>query len=578
MDYNGVMTLHNAEIADKLNRLANLLEIEGANPFRIRAYRNAARMIGNLSKDVNELIAQGENLRELPGIGQDLSEKIMTLAQTGELPLLNEIEARTPAILNDLMKIEGLGPKRIQVLYKKLGIKSINDLKSAIGKGRLRKLHGFAEKTEQKILQGIQHLTEYAQHIKLADATPIVDALIRYLKNDKSIHQVECAGSFRRHKETVGDLDILVASHDNKNVIDHFIRYSEIADVISEGTTRAAVHLRSGIQVDLRVVAPKSFGAALLYFTGSKEHNIAIRKLAVQQNLKINEYGIFKGEKEIGGQTEKEVYQKIGLPYIEPELREDRGEIAAAKKNHLPKLITLKDIRGDLHVHTNATNGTASLEEMVKAAEEYGHEYIAITDHSQHLSVAHGLDKKRLLAQIKAIDKLNAKLKKIVVLKAIDVDILEDGSLDMPDSVLKELDLTVCSIHNLFNFPMEKQTERLLRAMDNPYFTILSHPSGRLINKREPYALDMERVIRAAKDRGCILELNAQPDRLDLNDIYCKLAKEIGARIVISTDAHSTSQYTYMQFGIYQARRGWLEKADVVNTRPLKELMKLLKR
>jgi DNA polymerase (family 10) len=572
------MTIHNSEIADKLNRLANLLEIEGANPFRIRAYRNAARIIGNLSKDVSDLVAQGENLCDLPGIGQDLSEKITTLAQTGELPLLTQIEARTPAILNDLMKIEGLGPKRIQVIYKKLGIKSINDLRSAIGKGRLRRLHGFGEKTEQKILQGIEHLTEYGQRIKLAEIIPVVESLTRYLKNNQAVKEIECAGSFRRRKETVGDLDILVSAKENKTVIEHFVKYGEIADIISEGSTRAAVHLRSGIQVDLRVVSPGSFGAALLYFTGSKEHNIAIRKIAVQKNLKINEYGIFKGEKELGGRTEEEIYKQIGLSYIEPELREDRGEIAAARKKQLPKLITLNDIRGDLHCHTTATNGTASLEAMAKAAEEFGHEYLAITDHSEHLSVAHGLDKKGLLTQIKAIDKLNSKLKKLVILKSIDVDILEDGSLDMPDSILKELDLTVCSIHNLFNLPLKKQTERIIRAMDNPCFNILSHPTGRLINKRQPYAIDIERIIHAAKERGCILELNAQPDRLDLNDIYCKLAKDIGARLAISTDAHSPSQFAYMQFGIYQARRGWLEKADVVNTRPLKELMKILKR
>lgn len=572
------MAIHNMEIAEKFIELANLLEIEGANPFRVRAYRNASRTIGSLSKNISDLIANGDDLTELPGIGKDLAEKIQTIVKTGELPLLKEIASRTPPILNELMKIEGLGPKRVQAIYKKLGIKSINDLKSAIEKGRLRKLSGFGEKTEQKILQGIQHLDQYVLRIKLTDTLPIVASLTRYLKTIKGINEIECAGSFRRRKETVGDLDILVAAEEGKKIIDLFVKFDEIADVVSQGETRSTVHLHSGIQVDLRVVLKKSYGAALLYFTGSKEHNIAIRKIAVQKKLKINEYGVFKGNKQIAGKTETDVYRQIGLSFIEPELREDRGEIEAARKKQLPTLIKLDDIRGDLHCHTVATDGDSSLEAMAKAAAERSYEYIAITDHSKHLTVAHGLDKKAVFKQIKAIDKLNAKLKKIVILKSIEVDILEDGSLDLPDDVLKELDLTICSLHSKFNLPLKKQTERVIRAMDNPYFNILAHPTGRLINKREPYSIDIEHIIKAAKDRGCIIELNAQPERLDLNDIHCKIAKEIGAKITINSDAHSTTQFANMEFGVFQARRGWLEKGDVVNTLSVEQLRKVLKR
>ncbi len=571
------MTIHNMEIAEKFYTLANLLEIENANPFRVRAYRNAARVISGLGNNVADLIKQGADLSELPGIGNDLAEKIKWLVETGELPILTEIESRLPPILNELMKIEGLGPKRVQIIYKNLHIKNIHDLKNAISKGRLRKLIGFGEKTEKKILEGLQHIGQYAQRAKLADVFPIVDALLRYLKKSKAAEQVECAGSFRRRKDTIGDLDILAVANEGEKVIDHFVKFEEVADIISQGTTRSTVRLHSGIQVDLRVVPNMSYGAALLYFTGSKDHNIALRKLALQKKLKINEYGAFKGKKQIAGRSEEEMYRQIGLPYIPPELREERGEIAAAFKNHLPRLITLNDIRGDLHCHTKATDGNATLENMAKAAEEHGYEYIAITDHSKHLAFTHGLDKKTLFKQIKAIDKLNSKLKKLIILKSIELDILEDGSLDLPNEVLKELDLTVCAIHSLFHLPQKKQTERILRAMDNPYFTILAHPCGRLINQRESYQVDLERIMHAAKERGRILELNAQPDRLDLNDIHCKMAKDIGVKISIATDAHSLSQFDYMKFGVFQAQRGWLEKQDVVNTYSLKALRKVLK-
>lgn len=572
------MAIHNIEIAAIFDQLADLLEIENENPFRVRAYRNAARVITGLSKNVADLIKEDVDLTELPGIGNDLAEKIKTIVKTGELPLLKETETHLPPILTELLKIEGLGPKRVQLLYKKLGIQSLSDLKKKIVSGKLRELRGFGEKTEKKILAGIEHAKAHSQRTKLADSMSIVENLLTYLKQSKYVKQVECAGSFRRKKETLGDLDIIVASDNNQKVIEHFIHFDEIATIISKGSTRAAARLHSGIQVDLRSVPPESYGAALVYFTGSKAHNIAIRKIAQKKKLKINEYGVFKGKKKIAGKSEEEIYRQIGLAYIEPEMREDKGELDLAKKNKLPHLITLKDIRGDLHCHTKTTDGNVSIQAMAEKAKALGYQYIAITDHSKHLAMTHGLNEKTLFEQIKLIDKLNANLKNIVILKSIEVDILENGSLDLPSKILKELDFTVCSIHSKFNLSFKKQTERIIRAMDNPYFHILAHPTGRLINQREPYEIDIERIMLSAKERNCILELNAQPERMDLDDTYCKLAKEIQLKIAISTDAHSKSQMDYMQFGIYEARRGWLEASDVVNTYELTKLRKLLKR
>lgn len=572
------MTIHNVEIAAMFNQLADLLEIEGANPFRVRAYRNAAIIIGGLSRNVADLIKHGDSLTILPGIGKDLAEKIKIIVATGEFPLLKEVAARVPAVLSELLKIEGLGPKRVKALYQELGVRSVSDLQHAIELKKLRELVGFGEKTESKILAGLQHIQEYSQRIKLADAAHIVDGIIAYLKKAKGIKQVECAGSYRRRKETVGDLDFIVIADDGEKIIQHFVAFEEVSEVISQGATRSTVRLHSGIQVDLRVLGAESYGAALLYFTGSKAHNIAIRKIAVRKKYKLNEYGIFKGDKQVAGNSEKDIYQKIGLAYIEPEMREDRGEIEWAAKNKLPELITLKNIRGDLHCHTNATDGSASIEQITERAIQLGYQYIGITDHSKHLTVARGLNAKRLLSQIKLIDKLNAKLKNIVILKSMEVDILEDGSLDLPDAVLKELDFTVCAVHFKFNLSQRKQTERILRAMDNPYFNIFAHPTGRLINKRESYAVDLERIMQAAKERNCILEVNAQPERMDLDDMHCKMAKEMQVKLVISTDAHSLSQLEYMKLGVYQARRGWLEAKDVVNTYSLTKLKKLFKR
>jgi DNA polymerase (family 10) len=572
------MPVHNAEIAERFDRLADLLEIEGANPFRVRAYRNAARTIAGLAQNLAGLLEAGKDLAELPGIGAAIAEKIRTIVKTGRLPQLEEVEARTPAALSGLMKIEGLGPKRVRTLYEKLAIRTPEDLERAARSGRIRELAGFGKKTEALILERVRQFHGEMQRMRLPEAEDIAEPLLAYLKQSPGIKEISVAGSLRRRRETIGDLDILVTAKKDSPVMERFVAYDEVNGVVSRGDTRSTVVLRSGLHVDLRVVPQVSYGAALCYFTGSKAHNIALRKIAVDKGLKLNEYGLFRGAKRIAGRSEQEVYARLGLTWVEPEMREDRGEIERARTGRLPRLITREDIRGDLHCHTSATDGRDSLEAMAEAARARGYEYLAVTDHSQHVTVAHGLDRKRLLDEIRKIDRLNEKLDGIVILKSCEVDILEDGSLDLPDGVLRELDLTVCAVHYNFNLPEKKQTRRIIRAMDNPCFNILAHPTGRLINQREAYAVDLPAVMVAAKQRGCFLELNSQPARLDLTDTSCQLAKETGLKVAISTDAHGADQLDYLRFGIGQARRGWLEPGDVLNTRPLDKLRTLLKR
>ncbi len=572
------MPVHNSEIADIFEKLANLLEIEGANPFRVRAYRNAARTIRSHKRSMTTLLDKGADLSLLPDIGDDLAEKIKTIVQTGQLPLLSEVEARTPAALGELLQIPGLGPKRVKALYEHLHIRSAEDVKRAARCGKIRQLPGFGEKTEQRIKERLEQFTGAEQRLKLITAEDFAESLLRYLKNVDGVRDAVVAGSFRRRKETVGDLDILVTATKGSPVMARFVDYDEVVEIVSQGKTRSTVRLRSGLSVDLRVVAQASYGAALVYLTGSKPHNIALRKLAIKRGYKLNEYGVFKGEERIGGKTEKSVYAAVGLPLIPPELRENRGELAAARKRRLPELIVIDDIRGDLHCHTSASDGRHSLRQMADAAIARGYAYMSVNDHSRHVTVANGLDARRLLRQIRSIDKLNDRLQGFRVLKSIEVDILDDGRLDLPDTVLKELDLTVGAIHYGFNLTARRQTDRILRAMDNPYFNILAHPTGRLINERAPYAIDLERIMDAAKDRGCVLELNAHPDRLDLGSEACQLASEKGVRIAISTDAHNASDLDYMRFGIDQGRRGWLEREDVVNTLPLAKLLKALRR
>jgi DNA polymerase (family X) len=575
------MPIHNNDVAEIFDEVADFLEIKGENQFRVRAYRNAARTVAGLSRSVADLAAEEKGLDGLPGIGKDLADKIRTIVKTKKLPLLEDLKKELPEGLSALMKVRGLGPKKIAALHKELKVASLEDLKKAASGGKIRELPGFSEKTEQAILEEIGR-TKVTEHgpvrFKLAVAEQIVTPLFEDLKKAKGVEEIAIAGSYRRRAETVGDVDILVAAENSDAVMDRFVHFDDVAKVLAEGETKSSVVLRGGLQVDLRVVPCASWGAALHYFTGSKAHNIAVRLMGVKRRLKVNEYGVFRGKKMIAGRTEEEIYKLFGMPYIEPELREDRGELKAALKRKLPHLIRLEDIRGDLHVHTKETDGRYSAEEMAGAAKKRGYEYLAITDHSKRVTMACGLDAKRLAKAIKDIDKLNAKLKGLTLLKSIELDILADGTLDLPDSILGELDLVVCSVHYNFNLPKDKQTERVIRALDNRHVNIFCHPSGRLINERPAYEIDLEKVMRAAVERRCTLELNAHPDRLDLDDVHCQMAKEMGLQLAISTDAHSMDDLALMRFGIGQARRGWLEPADVINTRPLPELRKLLKR
>ena len=572
------MPVHNSEISEIFNDMADLLEIQGSNTFRVRAYRNAARTIENLSRSAVDMVNQDEDLTELKGIGKDLAKKIKEIVETGELSMLEDLKKEIPFELSDFMDIPGIGPKRVHAIYEELGVKSLDELKKAAEKHRIQEIGGFGEKTEKIILEGLKKADKTEKRLKLSIADEIATPLLEYLRKAEGVKEVIVAGSYRRRKETVGDLDILVSHKKNSDMMEHFIKYEDVRKVISSGKTRSSVLLRSGLQVDLRSVAEVSCGAALHYFTGSKAHNIAIRKIGQSKGLKINEYGIFKGKKRIAGKTEEEVFRSVGLPYIQPELRENRGEIEAAKNKKLPSLVKLKDIRGDLHSHTNRTDGNFSLEEMAKGAKERGYEYLAITDHSKHVTVAGGMDSKELSEQIREIDKLNDKIDGITILKSIELDILEDGTLDLPNDILKELDFVYCSVHYKFNLSREKQTERIIRAMDNPYFNILAHPTGRLIGKRDPYEVDMEQLMKAAKERGCFMEINSNPERLDLSDIHTKMAKDMRIKISISTDAHNITDFDYIRFGICQGRRGWLEKQDVLNTRGLDELKKLINR
>ncbi|MBN2317390.1 MAG: DNA polymerase/3'-5' exonuclease PolX [Sedimentisphaerales bacterium] len=574
------MSIHNKDIADVFEQVADLLEIKGDNPFRIRAYRNAARTVGNLSRNVSDLISQEEDLTQYPGVGKDLAGKIEQVATTGELKLLERLRRQIPGELSELMKIPGLGPKRVATMYHELDISKPDQLQKAAEAGEIHELPGFGCKIEQNILDEVKRLSEEKYHqLKLTEAEQFAEPLIDYLKKVKGIKKITIAGSYRRRKDTVGDLDILATCQEGSKLMDRFVGYEDVEKVVSKGQTRSTVLLRSGFQVDLRIVPQVSYGAALMYFTGSKDHNIAVRKIALRKNLKLNEYGLFRGKKRIAGKTESHVYEALGLSFIEPELRENRGEIEAVYNGKgLPDLLTLNNVRGDLHIHTKYTDGHHTIRQMAEAAKNRGYEYIAITDHTKRLTVTGGLNVKELHKQMKEIEEVNENTKDMTILKASEVDILKDGSLDLPDSVLKELDLTVCAVHYTFGLSKEKQTERIMKAMDNPYFNILAHPSGRLINERQAYQVDMEKIMNAAKNGGCLLELNAHPDRLDLDDVHCQMAKEIGVKIVLSTDAHRMDGLDTMRFGVGQARRGWLGAENVANTRSLKELREIFNR
>ncbi|MBO0753584.1 MAG: DNA polymerase/3'-5' exonuclease PolX, partial [Bradyrhizobiaceae bacterium] len=562
------------------DQAAELLEIAGESPFRVRAYRRAARVIDGLPQSACNLLSTGRDLSELPGIGKDLAGKICKIVETGHFELLDGLKRQLPGDLGDMAALPGLGPKRVKLLYDKLKVRTLDDLRRVLRSGELAELRGFGPVSARKLAAALDKPREQ-KRFRLAAAEAEAEALTAYLRGSSRldtaasgkargsrgrIARIAVAGSLRRRRETVGDLDMLVTAKDGVAVGDRLVAYDSVAEVLAHGPTRTTVVLRSGMQVDVRAVPEESYGAALMYFTGSQAHNIALRGIAIARGWKLNEYGLFSGRRRVAGGTEEEVYAKLGLAFIPPEMREDRGEVALAQRGRVPRLVTLADMRGDLHVHSDWTDGTAPIEAMAQAARALGYAYIALTDHSRRVAMAHGLDPARVSRQIKEIDKINGRMEGITVLKGIEVDILKEGDLDLPDATLAKLDVVVASAHSFLDLPREAQTERFIRAVRNRHVSIVGHPSGRLIGSRAPCEIDMERVIAAAREHGCCLELNAQPDRLDLDDIHAHAAKAAGVRLAISTDSHSVDGFRNMRFGIDQARRAWLTTDDVINT------------
>jgi DNA polymerase (family X) len=569
----------NPDIAAVFEQIADLLEFQNANPFRVRAYRTAARTIHDMSESAEEIVNDpGRSLTDIEGVGKDMAEKIATLVQTGSLPMLDELMAEIPESVLAILRVPGLGPKKAAALFRELQVTNLDELRQACEAHRVRELKGFGAKSEAAILQGLDIASEAGKRILWAEADAHVQSLLEYLRTCPAIKTIEAAGSYRRGKETVGDLDFLAVAEDVEKAMDALARYEGLTQVIARGETKMSIRLAHGLQVDLRVVPEESFGAALQYFTGSKEHNIVLRGRAKDQGLKINEYGVFRDDNPIAGRTEEDVYATLGLPCFPPELREARREFQWADAGEMPKLVELADIQGDLHMHSTWTDGLATIEEMALAAKARGLKYIAMSDHSKRVAMVGGLDGKRLRQQWKEIDALNERLKEITILKSVEVDILERDGLDLPDDVLAEADWVVASLHYGHNQPREQITRRAIEALENPYVCTLGHPTGRMLLARKPYEIDLDAVIKAARDTGKFLELNAHPKRLDLDDVACAAAKERGVPIVISTDAHRTDGLDVMRYGILQARRGGLTKHDVVNTRTWAQVKRMLGR
>lgn len=573
------MRLSNAEFAAVFQEVADLLEIDGANSFRVRAYRNAAETIRDLGRSLADMVEAGEDPASLPGIGKDLAARIQQLAATGTYPDLERLRAEINPSLRDLLQIPGLGPKKVRKLRDELGIGSLDDLQAAVAAGKLAKLEGFGLKSQEKIAAELETGRTKKSRRLWADAEEIAISFENVVGAVEGVERVDVAGSFRRRRETIGDLDILASAEKSTTAIEAFIHHDRVAKVTNEGDTRAAVVLRDGMVVDLRVVPPESYGAALLYFTGSKEHNILLRQRAIERDWKLNEYGLFdRDDVVVAGREEVDIYEALDLPYIAPELRENRGEIAAADEGQLPDLITLADIRGDIHAHTTWSDGKASIEDMARAAIALGYDYLAVTDHSPRLAMTFGLDADKLRRQAAEIREVQERLPEITILHGNEVDILRDGSLDQPDDVLAELDVVIVSVHSFFDLPREVQTARVIAALENPYVQVLGHPQGRLLTHREPISLDLEAVFEAARDNNVALEINADPHRLDLDDRSVKFARDLGCSFVINTDAHRPAGFDLMRHGIAQARRGWLEAKDVLNTLSVEALRASLRR
>ena len=575
--------MNNQEIAKIFYNIATYLEMEEV-AFKPYAFEKAALSLESFSEDVENIYKKGgiKALEEIPGVGKSIAEKIEEYIKTGKVKEYEAFKKKMPVNIDELSAVEGVGPKMIRDLYKNLKIKNLNDLEKAAKAGKIRKLSGFGEKTEKNILQGIEFLKRNKGRFLLGDILPVVNEIIDNLKNLKEVKKISPAGSVRRMKETIGDVDILITSSNPRKVIEYFVSLPGIIKIWGQGPTKASIRLGEGFDADLRVLPDKEFGSALQYFTGSKEHNIALRKIAIEKGMKLSEYGLFKGKRLIASETETEIYKALGFPYFEPEMRENTGELEAALKGKLPGVIGFKDIKGDFHVHSNWNGGADSIEEISQAAQKMGYEYIGISDHTKFLHIEHGLDEKKLLRQKKEIGKLNLKLKseklKFRILQGCEANILADGSIDIDDKVLAQLDYVIAGVHSQMKMSKDQMTERIIKAMRNPNVDIISHPTGRLIERRDEYQIDFGMILKTAKETGTILEIDSYPDRLDLKDTNIKKAKEAGVKMVINTDSHQLDQLRFMELGISQARRGWAEKKDIINTQPLEKLLKFFKK
>ncbi|MEK7548878.1 MAG: DNA polymerase/3'-5' exonuclease PolX [Patescibacteria group bacterium] len=574
----------NQDLSKIFYKMALYLDMEGDKvPFKSIALKKVAVNLEALNEDVESIYKKGglKALKEIPGVGEGIAFKIEEYLKTGKIKELTALKKKTPVDLEELIGIEGLGPKKIKILYQKLGIKNIKNLEKAAKIHKIAPLFGFGQKTEDNILEGIEFLKRSKGRFLLGEILPKVSEIIAEFKNLKEVKQISEAGSIRRRKETIGDADILIASSNPKKVIDYFASLRGIVKIWAKGSTKASVRMSEGFDVDLRVLPEKQFGSALQYFTGSKEHNIALRKIAINRGLKLSEYGLFKGSKMIAGENEKEIYEKLGLRWIPPEMRENNGEIELGLKNKLPKLIKLGDIKGDLHCHSHWGAGKRLIKEIAEAAMAMNYEYIGISDHTKFLHIEHGLDEKQLAKQRKEIDKINLKFKiknlKFRILHGCEANIMSDGSIDISDEALAKLDYVIAGVHSQMKIAKDEMTKRIIRAMENPNVDIISHPTGRILNQREEYEIDFDKILRVAKETGTVLEINANPYRLDLNDQNIRKAKEIGVKMIINSDSHHKDQLNLMEYGVSQARKGWAEKKDIINCWSVKKMLSMLK-
>jgi DNA polymerase (family 10) len=577
--------MENLDIARVLETLADLLEIQGANPFRIRAYRNAINTIESLSRPIAAMAEAGEDLTELPAIGDNVAAHLVELLETGHINRLDEVTAEIPITLVELVRLDGVGPKKAKKLFDELDVKTVEELEVQLDAGTVEELAGFGKKSVEKIRRSIEDYRKHTGRFQIHEAEQLIEGLLRWVEKAPGVEEIEIAGSLRRRKETIGDVDLLARCEgDGTPAVDHFVAFEGAARVLGAGPTKGSIVLHSGLQVDLRVIPTRSFGSALVYFTGSKEHNVVLRTGAVRQGLRVNEWGVFRipegedpealgkeGGERLAGATEQEVYSALGMAWVPPVLRENRGEVEAAREDRLPTLVELDDIRGDLQMHSTWSDGKASIEEMARACTKLGYEYLALTDHSQAMAMVQGLTPERARKQWEEIAEVRERVKGIEIFRSVEIDILKDGSLDMPDEILEELDVVVISVHSFMDQDRGTMTERVLKAMAHPSVDILAHPTGRLINRRESFELDVEAVLVAAAELKVAVELNANPNRLDFSDVHVHRAKELGVPVVISTDAHSPAGLENMRFGVDQARRGWLEAPDVLNTKSLKD-------